>query len=165
MTKRALKIPWKYNILFVQQRPDVAFTLYWHIIYTHILHMNWWFKKCLNISLKSGEEDAIKPPQMQIPETARQSKLLIHLSVRAQWEWRPHESNSVSCDGKKMNQGVLGSSLIKMLALLDHDKLIFSEAKGGATSTVMCHLISNTYLLCAITKTILSIYEWRVWAN
>lgn len=57
-----------------------------------------------------------------------------------------------------MNQGVLGSSLIKMLALLDHDKLIFPEAKGGHQP---CNVTFNLkYLLCAITQKILSIYEW-----
>lgn len=64
MMKSAVKIPWNDSILFVQQRPDVAFTLYWHIIYKHILHMNWRLKRMLEYKLQSGEEDVIKSPRM-----------------------------------------------------------------------------------------------------
>lgn len=57
-----------------------------------------------------------------------------------------------------MNQGVLGSSLIKMLALLDHDKLIFSEAKGGHQHCNMPFNLKHLLVVSHNTKNSLGLW-------
>lgn len=170
------KIPWNYSILFVQQRPDVAFTLYWHIIYKHILHMNWRLKRMLEYKPQKwrGRRDKATVNACRYRrQRGSPSSSFTYLSERTENEDLMIQILS-DVMVRKWTRGSWDRLWLKCWHFQIMTNSSFLKPKGG-TGTAICHLISNTYLLCAITQKIVfidwekklsqSMDESTVWAN